>query len=271
MYTQRQIWKVMRKLVSNNNSEIRSIFSSDVNSFMKEKYKNSPSLYKQRDIEKQLLINNGMRNIYRSIVDHYFSYDNEAKEIYFDLSNNGKSWQDNLSVRDLFYLFRFQSNILEEMNHTRELLTEKSVLSIIDKAQIDNSFKRGIIEFTGKPDKTIDDKVKIDIESVEVINNSLKILEDEFLGNKKEAIEDENNIEDSFKKVIEPQGLGTFIGLDIQGSPIYENEDNQIIDCFGNIYNGQIFGLENDEFVEIGSSEDGVIGPIFKFEEDPEQ
>ena len=92
MYTKRQVWKTMRKLVSSNNAELRRIYSSDVGFIMKEKYRNSPSLSKEMAIEKQYLINSGVKNIFRSIVDNFFSYDKEAKERYFEISQSGENW-----------------------------------------------------------------------------------------------------------------------------------------------------------------------------------
>ena len=56
MYTKRQVWKTMRKLVSSNNAELRRIYSSDVGFIMKEKYRNSPSLSKEIALLKKLFL-----------------------------------------------------------------------------------------------------------------------------------------------------------------------------------------------------------------------
>jgi len=171
--TQRQVWKTLRGLVSQNNNQIKKVFSGAVCAKINAKYYGYNVSFSSLESEKRATISTGLKSIYQSIGDNLTAHDYEAKDYYRDLLAQGKSWYDKLSVNDLLILFTFQNTIIANMNNL-DRINQTEVVRLIDHTPLVKFFT-GKVEFSGKPPKTPDDKQEFDETNFENISQALLI------------------------------------------------------------------------------------------------
>ena len=177
--TERQIWEVMRSLVSAKNQEIKKTYSSSVYSrvFNNPNNRGLDDNFKRQKANN--IINQGMKDINVGIGRKLHERDIEGFGIYKDLVFQGKKWHDYLSSSDLFHLFVLQNNLLQRVNELNVIHAEdvvKATLSVPTHLQF-----TGLIEYSGKPPKVKEDKVekgqpKFDPKNPENIDSALLVL-----------------------------------------------------------------------------------------------
>ena len=285
--TERQIWEVIRSLVSAKNQEIKRTYSASVYSRV---YNNPNNRGLSQDFKRQKannIINQGMRDINVGIGRKLHERDIEGYGIYKDLVFQGKKWHDYLSSNDLFQLFVLQNNLLQEVNKLDVIHAEdvvKAAISVPTHLQFP-----GIIEYSGKPSRVKEDKQKIDVKNPENIDQALLVLSErahnayrsftrrscreftaedleyfnfgEYSGSvakaflkSKEAVQLEiPGMEEYDFQDINPEDLFTekMVGFDEQGTPVFERRD-----VFGNVdyfthlhgtFEGQLFGRDEED------------------------
>lgn len=192
-YTDLQIWKVMRELVTENNVSIRSIYSSSVRGYINGYIQRNGLSPKSAEIEKQKIISKGMSEIYEAIatnfldIDKYTYYDSGTQQArYFDLKASGKNWLDQLSVKDLFVLFTFQNKVISQLRSVKSL-DKDAIVSTIDHTGFIRAFG-GRVQFYGKPQRSEGDKQKIDTTNPDVRVDIIGQLTQQYCGSTQQAI-----------------------------------------------------------------------------------
>ena len=123
--TERQIWEVIRSLVSAKNQEIKKTYSASVYSRV---YNNPNNRGLSQDFKRQKannIINQGVRDINVGIGRKLHERDIEGYGIYKDLVFQGKKWHDYLSSNDHFQIFVFYITTLSN-NRFLKILLEQS-------------------------------------------------------------------------------------------------------------------------------------------------
>lgn len=292
----RQEWKVMRDLVSENNNIIKNIFSSAVSaSIYDSHYRGSTPTLSKATIEnlKQARISRGIREVYKAAADNFFVSDYYGSKKCLDLQDAGKNWIDQLSTTDLFYYYAFQSKIIKKFNN-EENLNATTAVRIIDGTSVSKYFS-GKVEFSGKPDKTPEDKTKIDVKDLDV---RAQVLHDLTLREHQKYCE-RNNLDPSqneetiitgtnfgkysgviasryfkqkeflaaqrqvdeqlaYDQMVLEDSKPVLVGYDDQFSPLYQLPDGSYKTSIGSEYSGDIYKLVDDEFVYTGSTDEVV-------------
>ena len=192
-YTNLQVWKVMRELVSENNAYFRKIYASSVRGYINGYIQRNGLSPKAAEIEKNKIISKGMSEIYESIatnfldIDKYTQYEYGTQQArYFDLKSAGKNWVDQLSVKDLFVLFTFQNKVISQIRKI-DNLDKDAIISTINKTGFISAFG-GHVQFYGKPQRTEGDKVKIDTTNEDVRVDVIGQLTQHYCGSTQQAI-----------------------------------------------------------------------------------
>lgn len=273
--TERQIWKTMRNLVKQNNSNIRSIFSAATLARINTEYKNSSITTMTLVKMKNMQIQSGLKEIYKEIGEELVYRDFEAKDFYHICLQDGKNWQDKLSSDDLFQLYVFQNNVLQEMQKPGTLISTSSVLRMIENAQV-GKFFTGKIDFSGKPAKTPEDKVEFNVEDPKNITAVLSTMVQRAYDNyqerfgkpceeiPKEKLENINFGPYSgqvahtyFETMAQTQPLeeeivaDKMVGFDEQGTPVFEKPGEHGNSFFYTLvygaFHGQLFGRDEED------------------------
>ena len=192
-YTNRQVWQVMRELVSENNAMFRKIYSSSVRGYINGYIQRNGLSPKSAEIEKNKIISKGMSEIYEAIatnfldIDKYTQYSDGTQQArYFDLKASGKNWVDQLSVKDLFVLFTFQNKVISQIRKI-DNLDKDAIVSTIKKTGFIRAFG-GHVQFYGKPQRTEGDKVKIDTTNPDIRIDIIGQLTQHYCGSTQQAI-----------------------------------------------------------------------------------
>lgn len=183
--TERQMWEVMRALVSAKNQEIKKTYSASVYSRV---FNNPANRGLSEDFKRQKannIINQGMRDINIGIGRKLHERDIEGFGIYKDLVFQQKKWHDYLSSNDLFHLFVLQNNLLKNVNQLDSIHAEdvvKATLAVPTHLQF-----TGLIEYSGKPAKVKSEKgVKFDAKDPKHIDEALLVLSERAHNNYRE-------------------------------------------------------------------------------------
>ena len=192
-YTNRQIWQVMRELVSDNNNYFKKIYASSVRGYINGYIQKKGLSPKAAEIEKNKIIGEGMSSIYEAIasrfldIDKYEHYPEGTQQAtYFDLKAGGKNWYDKLSVKDLYVLFTFQNKVLSQIKQIKNL-DKDSIVATIGRTGFIRSFN-GHVQFSGRPHATPEDKVKIDTKDENIRTEIIGELTQYYCGSTQQAI-----------------------------------------------------------------------------------
>lgn len=291
-FTDRQVWKVLRGLVSDNNAEIRKVFSASVagsyNAFASSVDKEISSAL---PTQKKIVIGDGVREIYKQIANKLFEFDPDAKQKYFSLNSEGVVWQDMLSSRDLFYLYSFQNRVLRSFSKVENLNLQNAV-SAVSNTSFGKYFS-GKVEFTGKPQKNDMDKKGFDAKSGENIEGVLlqvslnehqrycnarnldpdateqqmieKVRFGEYTGGVvmryfkqkglvEDYLQDQDFSQELAEQIVTHPQFGKQVGFTEQGAPLYEDKSGRFTSSTGETYSGHIFGFNEDTFVVTGTT-----------------
>ncbi|MBQ3214034.1 MAG: hypothetical protein IJB10_03430 [Clostridia bacterium] len=169
--TQRQIWKTLRSLVTENNNEIKRVYSSAVAARFYARNSRCATYEINTQAIKQKQIGEGLKIIYQKMGDKLIGDDFESKDYYHQLLNEGKNWYDKLSSADLFQLYILQNKVLTGVSTLREVTTS-SVSQVIATTRMGKYFTSGI-DFSGKPAKVTADQEDFDITDPENIEQVL--------------------------------------------------------------------------------------------------
>lgn len=286
-FTDRQVWKTLRGLVSSNNAQIRQIYSAAVYARMNVRYE---SVYPKEilDLKKQEVVGSSMKEISRRIADKYIGDDFVARDRYTQLSYMGKKWQDHLSSDDLFQLFIMQNKILAKMSRL-ERVDLPSVNQIISQVKF-GTYSTPKVDFTGKPAKVEADKIPFNPEDPKVIEevliDSAQRLYDRYSQRtgllpdrispedmskinfgamsgriaSTYAISYEQETQAIMEEMSKPKS-DKMVGVDEQGTPVFERVDRDgnytYYTHFNDNFSGHVFG-EDDAGREIYIGEFGV-------------
>ena len=293
--TDRQQWLIMRDLVSENNTNIKNVFSTavcaDVYDFYYRKTTAGSGVPKQTvEAVKSYKISKGIREIYKACADVFLQNDFSGANRYLDLQALDKNWLDELSTTDLFYYYSLQSKVLRKFS-TEKNLNVDSAVDIISGVKVSKYFS-GKVEFSGKPEKVAADKNKIDLKDIDL---RAQVLHDIALAEHTKFCE-ENGInpdkdeefvmtntsfgkysgqvanryfkqreflqqqrEEAEKYLYDQAVLEAqqpkWVGFDEQYSPLYALPDGKYQTSTGEDYSGPIFELVEDNFVVVGTTE----------------
>ena len=247
-----------------------------------------------------------MRSVYRSFADNFLINDYLGANKYLDMQAQKVNWLDQLSTTDLFYYYNLQSRVIKKFNKVENLNTDRAV-EIISQTPVSKYFS-GKVEFSGKPEKTIEDKNKIDVKDD---NIRAQVLHDIALSEHQRYCE-ENNLDTEeleeivmtkvnfgkysglvanryFKqreflqqqrqeeeKFLQDQAVlerekPKWVGFDSQQSPLYRLYDGTYKTSVGKDYSGEIYELVDDRFVITGSTvEEEIEDPTTESETEEE-
>lgn len=300
--TKRQEWKVMRDLVSENNSTIRNVFSSSISAevydlFYRKTTAGTGVTKQYVENFKNQQITSGMKSVYKACADNFLINDYFGSIKYLDFQNSNVNWLDQLSTTDLFYYYTLQSRIIKKFNKVENLNTDRAV-DIISQTPISKYFS-GKVSFTGKPEKTAEDKNKIDIKDFQI---RAQVLHDIALSEHQNYCEEHNLDSEELEEVVMTKiNFGKYsgavanryfkqreflqqqreeeekflqdqavleaekpkwVGFDNQQSPLYMLSNGSYQTSVGKDYNGDIYDLIDDRFVIVGSTiEQDIEGP----------
>ena len=96
-----------------------------------------------------------------TFADNFLINDYLGANKYLDMQAQKVNWLDQLSTTDLFYYYNLQSRVIKKFNKVENLNTDR-VVEIISQTPVSKYFS-GKVEFSGKPEKTLEDKNKIDV------------------------------------------------------------------------------------------------------------
>lgn len=287
-FTQRQIWNTLRSLVTENNNEIKRIYSSAVAARFYARSSRCGTDYINTQAIKQRQISEGLKVIYQKIGDKLIGDDFASKDYYHQLLNEGKNWYDKLSSADLFQLYILQNKVLTGVSSLQEITTT-TFSQIIMETKTGRYFTPGI-DFTGKPPKVPADKEDFDMSNPENIEQVLIVATqkayDRYLrkkGEEPELISPEdvsrvnygrfsgriaqtyfNSYQAETNRLCEETVFSMsdkMVGIDLDSFPVFERVDEN-----GNIsyytyvnenFSGPVFG-EDEEGREIFIGEFGV-------------
>ncbi|MBQ9792884.1 MAG: hypothetical protein IJW32_04005 [Clostridia bacterium] len=298
--TQRQVWNTLRSLVTENNNELRRVYSSAVAARFHARNSRCGTYEINTQAIKQRQIGEGLKIIYQKMGDKLIGDDFASKDYYHQLLNEGKNWYDKLSSADLFQLYILQNKVLTGVSTLQEVTTN-SVSQVIIGARTGKYFTSGI-DFTGKPPKVAADKEYFDVSDPENIEQVLIIATqnayDRYLrkkGEEPEPISPEDvgrvnygkfsgrvaqkyftSYQAEMDRLHEESAAvrsDKMVGFDADCFPVFER-----VDAKGNVsyytyvndnFSGQVFG-EDDEGREIFVGEFGVedSAPTDETEED---
>lgn len=286
--TQRQVWNTLRSLVTENNNELRRVYSSAVAARFHARNSRCGTYEINTQAIKQRQIGEGLKVIYQKMGDKLIGDDFESKDYYHHLLNEGKNWYDKLSSADLFQLYILQNKVLTGVSTLSEV-TSTSVSQVIIGVKTGKYFTSGI-DFTGKPPKVPADAENFNISDPENIEQVLitatQNAYDRYLrrrGEEPELISPEdvsrvnygkfsgrvaqtyfNSYQAEIDRMHEEAVLNRpdkMVGVDKDMFPVFERVDSQ-----GNVtyytyvndnFFGQVFG-EDDEGREIYIGDFGV-------------
>ena len=286
--TERQIWKTMRNLVKQNTSNIRSIFSAATYARINTEYKNSSITTMTLVKMKNMQVQTGLKEIYKEIGESLVYRDFEAKDYYHACLQDGKNWQDKLSINDLFQLYIYQNNILQQMQSSQpSVISTSSVLRMVENSQV-GKFFTGKIDFSGKPAKTPEDKVEFNVEDPKNISEVLATVVQRAYDNYQERFG--RPCEEIPKDKLEKVNFGPYsgkvaqtyfetmaqtqpfeeeiasdkmVGFDEQGTPVFEKPGEHGNSFFYTLvygaFHGQLFGRDDqdrDIYLQTISSEE---------------